>query len=150
MISLARQREHLGDVLEQRLFDRPFAQQRRRGEGKPLAVALDAQSHETGAALLHDLLAALASGLRRAPGVAAAERRMAGERQLEHGREDPQPVVGLGRAGRQHEGRLRQVGPGGVALHLLGREAAAVEHHANRVAQVGDLGEDIDDVVRAH
>ena len=105
------QREHVGDVREQRLFDRTFAQQRRRSECELPAAALDAQPHEAGAALLHDLIAALAGRPRRPPGVAAAERRMAGERQLEHGREDPQSVVGLRRRRRQQEGRLREVGP---------------------------------------
>ena len=55
----------------------------------------------------------LAAGLQ--PGVAAAQRRVAGERQFATRTEDAQLVVGLGMLGRQHEGGLRQVGPVGEA-----------------------------------
>ena len=55
----------------------------------------------------------------RQPGVAGAERRVAGERKLPAGREDPHPVVGPSGFGRQDERRLRQVRPAGEALHLL-------------------------------
>ena len=70
----------------------------------------------------------------RQPGVAAAERRMAGERQLAARREDAHAVVGLGVGGRQQEGRLRQVGPAREGLHLRVVEAVGVVHHGERIA----------------
>jgi hypothetical protein len=72
-------------VLDVGLVDRSRAQQRRRGERQqPVAAA---QRHEPGRALLHHLLAGRgAAGLE--PGVARAERRVAGERQLARRGED--------------------------------------------------------------
>ena len=58
---------------------------------RPVGGAADGD--EPGAALLHDRVARVrAAGLE--PGVAGAERRVAGERQLGHGREDADAVVG--------------------------------------------------------
>jgi hypothetical protein len=67
---------------------------------------------------------------------------MAGEGQLVLRREDAQAVVGLGR-GQQERG-LGKVDPAGDALHVLGLEALAAEHHRDRVAVEGPAGEDID------
>ena len=67
------------------------------------------------------------------PGVTRAERRVAGERQLQDGREDPDAVVGRGVRRRQDEGRLRQVRPAREPLHLLGGEALGVEHDGDGI-----------------
>ena len=78
------------------------------------------------------------------PGVAGPERRVAGERQLGDRREDADAVVGRGVLGRQHERGLGQVGPVREPLHRLGVEPGPVEHHRDRVAEVGHVGEDVD------
>ena len=85
------------------------------------AFAVTAQLHQPHAAFLHHVFAARhAAGLE--PGVAAAQRRVAGERQFTTRAEDAHAVVGArGRAlgrGWQQEGALRQVGPVGEVLHL--------------------------------
>ena len=82
------------DQLRQhRRLDVAAAPQRRRRERQALAVAPD--PHQADAALLDDVGAARPAAGGQ-PRVAAAERRMAGERQLALGREDAHPVVGLG------------------------------------------------------
>ena len=55
------------------------------------------------------------------PGVGAAQRRVPGERQLLGRGEDPQPVVGARRRGRQQERGLREVGPAREGGHLRRR-----------------------------
>jgi len=54
-------------------------------------------------------------------------------------------------ARRQHKRRLRIVELGGDCLHLRGRKAAGVEHHGERIAAEGPIGEYIDgDVTALH
>ena len=125
---------------DERLLDRPRAHQRRRRER---------QSHRRAPHRDEARLAFLdGPGGRRIvgfePGMAAAERRVTRERQLRHGREDPQAIVGLGGAGPEDERRLGEVRPAGEALHLLGREAGAVQDDGDGVAAVGLAGEDVD------
>src|SRR6185369_9377768 len=95
-------------------------------------------------AVLHDELAParLAAGFQ--PCVAAAQRRVARETQLAAGREDANAVVGRVALRRQQEGRLRQVGPAREVLHLLVRQARAIQHHRERVAAIRRAAENID------
>ena len=113
------------------------AGERRRGEGQACALAPD--RHQPHLAFLHDLLRrqGLAAGLQ--PGVAAAQRGVAGKTHLAAGREDTHPVVGASGAacvcGRQQEGGFRQVGPVRKLQHLGIRQPVTVQHHGQRVAQ---------------
>ena len=79
----------------------------------------------------------------------AAERGMAGERELLHRCEDPDPGVAVV-LGRQHEDRLREVHLAREALHLIGREVARVREHGQLIALEGRVGEDVDDEVALH
>jgi hypothetical protein len=67
--------------------------------------------HETDAAFLHHDAVLPRNAAGRQPGVAAAQRGMAGEGQFAAGREDAHAVVGTGVGGRQQERGLRQVRP---------------------------------------
>src|SRR6266700_6900035 len=60
---------------------------------------------------------------------------MPGERQLGRRGEDAYLVVGAWGIGRQHERRLGEIRPAREALHLRRRQALAIEHHRDRVAQ---------------
>jgi hypothetical protein len=51
-------------------------------------------------------------------------------------------VRGLAR--RQHEGGLGIIELGGNRLHLRGRKPAGVEHHGERIAAEGAVGENVD------
>ena len=108
-------------------------------KASPCARSLAADPHQPGLALLDDLARAarLSPGLE--PGVAGAERRMAGERQLEHRGEDADPVVGLGPRRRQHEGRLGEVGPAREPLHLLVVSPSASSTTATGLPEQGPL-----------
>jgi hypothetical protein len=120
---------------------RAAASQGRCGERQ--AGAVTAYAHPTHAALLHHVLAAGAAPGAQ-PGMAAAQRRMARKGQLAARAKNPQLVIGLGVFGRQHEGGLGQVRPIREALHLLGGQAGAIEHHCHRIASKRHFGEDID------
>ena len=128
-----------GDEL---VVGRAAAHDRRGGERQAAVGA--AHPHETGRALLHHDVGArrLAAGLQ--PGVARAERRMAGEGQLAARREDPHPVVGAGLRRREDERRLGEVRPVGDAGELVVGEPVTVEHDGDRVAAVRRLGEHVD------
>ena len=119
-------------------------QRSRWGRGcKGQAFAVAPELDQPYAAFLHHILALrLAAGLQ--PGVAAAQRGVAGKGQLAARAEDADLVVSTGLRGRQQEGGLRQVGPVGEVLHLFGAQARAVQHHGQRVAQVRHGGEHID------
>jgi len=76
---------------------------------------------------------------------------MAGKRKLPVHGEDAHLRIVRGIARRQHEGRLRIVELGGNRLHLRGRQPAGIEHHGERIAAEGAIGEDIDgDVTALH
>ena len=72
---------------------------------------------------------------------------MAGKGQFAAGGEDAHLIVGtLGRTGctgRQQERGFGQVGPLRKVLHLCARQVGAIQHHGQRVAQVGGVGKDI-------
>ncbi len=97
------------------------ARQRRRGERVAGAVAADA--HRADLALLDDLARRVRPAAALEPGVAAAERRMAGEGQLAARREDADAVVGARVGRREQERRLAEVGPARERLHALVVEA---------------------------
>ena len=86
---------------------------------------------------------------RAEPGVARAERRVPGKRQLERRREDADLIVRTLDGRRQHKRRLGQVGPVGEPLHLVRREARGVEHDRDWIAAIGRGGEDVDLAKRA-
>ena len=119
----------------------------RRGGKSPAAINRF-QAHQTHTTFLHKLatLPGLATGLK--PSVGRAQCRVARKRQLSAGREDPYPVIGPARSpfrrGRQHKGGFAQLRPAGKGLHLRVRQAIAVQHHGQRVAQKGRVGEDVD------
>ncbi len=73
----------------------------------------------------------------------AADRRMAGHRQLLARREDAHADVGARRLGRQHERRLGEVHLLGDRLHRLGRQPAAVEEDGELIAAEEMVGEDV-------
>ena len=75
-----------------------------------------------------------------------AERRVAGERQLDARREDPDPRVAAG-LGRQHEDRLGEVHLARERLHLLVVEAARVGEDRELVPGERRVGEDVGDDV---
>src|SRR5206468_5488003 len=106
--------EEAGDVTERRVVERSGAHERRTHEREPAVRAAD--RHEPRTALLDGDVAGLRGAAGLQPGVAAAERRVTGERELVRRREDPQPVVGTGIPRRQHERRLREVRPPGEPL----------------------------------
>ena len=133
-----------GDLGQQRRV-RCAALQRRRGKRQPLAVT--ANPHQAHTAFLGDVLWRVRHTARLQPGVAGAQGRVAGKRQLGAGGEDAHAVVrsggrALGR-GRQHKRGFRQVSPVREMLHVLGGEVTAIQHHGQRVAQVGRVGEDV-------
>jgi hypothetical protein len=68
--------------------------------------------------------------------MARPKRGVAGERKLGNWREDAHPIVRLGVARGQHEGRLGQVRPARESLHLVGAQPLAVEDDGHRVAPV--------------
>lgn len=103
-----------GHGLEVGGFDGPGAEQRR---GRERQSGSTTQRHQPGAALLHDAVLGRRLAARLQPGVGRADGRVARERQLGAGREDPQPVVGPGVGRGQHEGGLAEVGPPGERLH---------------------------------
>jgi hypothetical protein len=103
-----------------------------------------ADRDQSGLALLHRDVLALGHAAGFQPGVAGPQGRVAGKRQLSAGREDAHAVVGRGFGGRQHKGGFRQVGPLRKTLHGRVVQAAAVQHHGQRIAEVGLGGEDID------
>ena len=108
--------QHPRDALDVLVVDGAGADQRRRGEREPVIGAPD--RHQPGAALLHDHVVLLRAPAGLEPRVAGAERRMPGERQLQHRREDPHAVVRGRVLGREHERRLGQVRPVREALEL--------------------------------
>ena len=118
------------------------ARERRRRERERRAVTPDAD--ETDAALLHDLAGRTRRAAVLEPGVAAAERRMAGERQLAARGEDADAVVGGRVARREQEGRLAQVGPARERLHALVVEDVGAVHDGERIAAQRRAGEDVD------
>jgi hypothetical protein len=127
------------------LIQRFAALERRRGESQSLSVA--ANPNETGAALLdHVVTARFAAGGQ--PRVAGSERRVAGEGQFTPGTEDANAVVGprcSSRVGRrQQERSLRQIGPVGEALHLVGGQTLTIVYDGERIPEVRDIGEDVD------
>src|SRR5690349_23142214 len=129
-------------LLRYLVLGRATADQRRRREGQaPLGPP---HRDQPGTAFLDDgvRIGRLAAGL--PPGMAGAERGVPGERQLPGRREDPDEVIGPGRARRQHERGLRQVRPARERLHLLVGEPLGAEHHRDRVAEVRGCGEDVD------
>ena len=135
----AQRRQH---QLQQRRFWHAAAQ-RGCGKGQPRAIA--AQRDQAHAAFLHHLPRLLRLAAMGQPGVAAAQRGVAGKGQLTTRREDAQPVVGAQRprlgTGRQHKGGLGQVGPARKALHLQVAQARAIQHYCQRIALVGRGGE---------
>ena len=74
----------------------------------------------------------------------AADRRVAGHRQLVARREDAHPDVGVRPLRRQDERRLRERHLLGDRLHRLGRQAAAVEEDGQLVAAEQAVGEDVE------
>ncbi len=100
--------------------------------------------HEADTALLDDHVVLPRCAPVGEPSVAGAERGVAGERQLGVGGEDPDPIVGLRIDRREHERGLRQVRPGGDALHVLGVESFPLEDHRHGVAQARLIREDVD------
>jgi len=74
----------------------------------------------------------------------AADRRMAGHRQLFRGREDAHPHVGATLLRGQHERRLREVHLLGDRLHRVGRQPAAVEEDGELIAAEEMIGEDVE------
>jgi hypothetical protein len=130
------------------LLDRPGNDQRRCREGKPLLVVLDRD--QAGRALLDDDALAGRRAASGKPGVAGAQRRVAGEREFLGGREDTDAVVGAARAWRQHERGFREVGPVRDAPHLLVGQALGVEDHRDGVALVRNVGEHVNLAEWAH
>jgi len=59
---------------------------------------------------------------------------MSGERQFLSRREDAHPIARLGVRRRQHEGRLRQIGPARHGLHVLRAETFGIEDNGDRIA----------------
>ncbi len=135
------QAQRLADLPQQRRIQRPAAAQRRRGKGQPRAVA--PYRHQADAALLHHQAVLPRPTARRQPGVAAAERGVAGKGQLAAGGEDAHAVVGAGLGGRQQKGGLGQIGPAREGRHARVVQARRVVHHRQRVAAQRLGGEDI-------
>jgi hypothetical protein len=124
--------QHRSNPVDECALDGPAAEQRRRGEAERAVGAAD--PYETDPALLDDLVVAPSRTPGGQPRMAAAQRRMPGERELVRKSEDPHPVVGVRRGRRQEERRLRQVHPPGELLHLLRRQALGIEHDGKWVA----------------
>jgi enterochelin esterase-like enzyme len=136
--------EHGGDLRHERRLDVAGSDQRRCGEGQTRTVA--AELHQPHRALLDDRVAGRATaGLQ--PRVAAADRRMARERELLAATRrgvDVDAVVGR-RVGRRHqEGGLGQVRPARDSAHRLVVEPLAVQHHCECVPGVALCGEHVD------
>jgi hypothetical protein len=137
-----------GGPRHDRLLDRPGNDQRRCREGEPLLVVPDLD--QAGRALLDDDALACWRAAGGKPGVAGAQRRVAGEREFLGGGEDTDAVVGILRGGRQHECGFREVGPVRDALHVLVGQTLGVEDHRDGVALVRDVGEHVNLAERAH
>ena len=118
------------------------AARRRRCERGERAVAADA--HEADAALLNDLPRYPRNTAALHPGVATAERRVSGKRQLAARREDAHAVIGLIRCRSQQEGRIRQIRPARERLHPLVAQAVGVVNDGERVAAQCGAGEHVD------
>ena len=130
-----------GKVLGERLLHRPGPDERRGGEGQPGRNLADLDQARPAFLDEHLGQGRFPAGLQ--PGVAGAQGRMTGERQLAAGSEDPDLVVRLLSGWRQHERGLGQVGPVGEALHLTGGQPVGVEDDGDRIAPEGPGGEDI-------
>ncbi|GAA3258546.1 hypothetical protein GCM10010532_109490 [Dactylosporangium siamense] len=126
-----------------------------RSDGRPAAGddgtavdLVDGDRDQAGTALLHHFR--VLDQAVPAKGDGAADARVPGERQLRAGREDPDPVGGLGHRRRYHEDRLGEVELAGDRLHLLTGEIPGVEHDGEGVAGEGAIGEHVDDLVPQH
>jgi hypothetical protein len=92
--------------------------------------------------LLDDLCASrLAAGGQ--PDLAGAKRGVASKRQLRGGREDPDPVIGIGIGGREQKSRFRKVGPVGEGRQLGGGQEVRIADDSERVAAQRLSAEDI-------
>ena len=109
-----------------------------------LAVAFDADRQDAGAAFL------LQKSVRRLRDAGldhrmrAADRRMAGERNLATRREDAQAIARVGLRRREHERRLDEPGPCGERLHVLAAPAVGIDDDAKRIAAAGARREDVE------
>src|SRR5438309_586204 len=75
--------------------------------------------------------------------VEGADDRMACERNLPRGGEEPEPVFGGGIGRREHEDSFREVHLPGDLLHLPGVQMARVRDHSHRIAPEHGVGEHI-------
>ena len=131
-----------GDDLRQILgLDISASDQWRCRESEPRSVAADA--YESCSALLDQFFGILCYPACLRPGMCRAERRVAGERQLDAGSEDPYLIVGPLISGRGQECRLAQIGPLGEVGHLLRGQLVGVVHNSHRVSEHQLVGEDI-------
>ena len=108
------------------------------------AFALDADRQQADGAFLHQQAVARRRQAGVEHGVGAADAGMAGEGHFPARAEDAQPVAGLRRRRRQHEGGFRQAGPAGDGLHRGFVERAGVEHHGQRIAVARPGGENVE------
>jgi hypothetical protein len=127
----------------QRRFELPRIRRRDRhcrrvGGDQPDRVSVHLQVDDARAALLPQRAGPRLHDPRLEHRMRAADRRVAGKGQFGARREDAQQVIGARRHRRQHEGRLRQVGPGGDALHVRRRQVRGVQHHRYRIAAKRD------------
>ena len=76
--------------------------------------------------------------------VRGADAGMAGERHFAARAEDADAVARLGRRGRKHEGGFGQPRPARDGLHRGVVQAVGVEHHRQRIAGAGTIGEHIE------
>src|SRR3989454_145414 len=75
--------------------------------------------------------------------VEGADDRMACERNLPRGGEEPEPVLGGGIGRREHKDCFREVHLPGDLLHLPGVQMARVRDHSHRIAPEHGVGEHI-------
>ena len=115
-----------------RLLGGAGAEQRRCREGQPVRVSAD--RHQPDPAFLHHDTRLSGHTAAGQPGVACAERRMAGKGQLPVQGEDANAIIGLGSCRGQQEGRLREVQPTGDPLHGLGVQPLGLGDDGQRIA----------------
>src|SRR5262245_46283959 len=85
-------------------------------------------------------------GPNRGKKMTCPDRRVAGERQLFGGSEDPEPPRISRIPRRPHEDRLRKIELGRDPLHLLLRQLGRFREHRELVPAEGTIGEDIEGV----
>ncbi len=123
-----------------------LAQRGRRAGERRRARVLHHYRKQAGTALLDHLAGREEAATHR--GDRGADARVAGERQLGLGGEDPGPIGRRRGRGREHENRLGEVELASQRVHLIAGQIGGSVDHGQRISRERAVGEHVDDLVR--